>query len=77
MIIFDALVVVSTHAPSSASWGGKAAFMGAFLALILVLISLPRRVTGEALTPTPWWRNLRFYAILIALTQILLYAWWG
>jgi hypothetical protein len=59
------------------AWAGKAAFIGAFLALVVVLVLLPPRLAGESAGRPPWWRNVRFWAILIALTQIALYAWWG
>jgi hypothetical protein len=59
------------------AWAGKAAFIGVFVLLILVLIKLPPRLAGETGRRPPWWRNVRVWAIIIAVTQIILYAWWG
>jgi hypothetical protein len=59
------------------AWAGKAAFIGAFLLLVLVLVRLPPHLAGETKPRAPWWRNVRVWAILIAVTQIVIYACWG
>jgi hypothetical protein len=64
-------------AAMAAPWMDKAAFMGAFALLILVLICLPAHLAGKAEGRPRWWRNVRMWAILIALIQMLVYAWWG
>lgn len=62
---------------SGADWMGKAAFIGAFVALIILLASLPAKMLGETERRPPLWRNVRAWAILIAVAQILVYAFWG
>ncbi len=64
-------------AASGAGWMGKAAFIGVFVALIVLLASLPARMLGETeCRPAPW-RNVRAWAILVAVAQILIYTLWG
>jgi len=58
-------------------WMGKGAFMGVFVLLILLLILLPQHLAGDDDGRSRWWRNARFWAILIVLVQITIYAWWG
>jgi hypothetical protein len=64
-------------AASGADWMGKAAFIGAFVALIVLLASLPASMLGETERRPPLWRNVRAWAILIAVAQILIYSFWG
>lgn len=64
-------------AASGADWMGKAAFIGAFVALIILLASLPAKMLGETDRPPPLWRNVRAWAILVAVAQIFIYAFWG
>ena len=71
ILVFQTLPVAVENA-----WG-KAAFIGTFVLLVVVLALLPPRLAGEAGQLIPWWRRARLWAILIALTQICLYAWWG
>ncbi|HOX04182.1 MAG TPA: hypothetical protein P5555_18085, partial [Candidatus Paceibacterota bacterium] len=56
---------------------GKAAFIGAFVALIMLLASLPAKMLGETERRLPLWRNVRAWAILVAVAQILIYSLWG
>ncbi len=58
-------------------WTGKAAFIGAFVLLVVVLVLLPPRLTGESGLVVPWWRRARLWAVVVALIQIAIYAFWG
>jgi hypothetical protein len=62
---------------AAAAWGGKAAFIGVFASLVLLLLLIPASVLGEAERRVPAWRNVRWWAILIAVAQIVIYAWLG
>ncbi len=62
---------------SGADWIGKAAFIGVFVALIVLLASLPAKMLGETERRPPLWRNVRAWAILVAVAQILIYSFWG
>lgn len=62
---------------SGADWMAKAAFIGAFVGLIILLASLPARMLGETERRPPLWRNVRAWAILVAVAQILIYSFWG
>ncbi|HOY57591.1 MAG TPA: hypothetical protein PK640_05555 [Verrucomicrobiota bacterium] len=64
-------------AASGAGWVGKAAFIGVFVALIVLLASLPARMLGETECRPALWRNVRAWAILVAAAQILIYTLWG
>jgi hypothetical protein len=73
-ILGTSLLLATT---SGAGWMGKAAFIGAFVALIILLASLPAKMLGETERRPPFWRNVRVWAILVALAQILIYSFWG
>jgi len=62
---------------SGMDWLGKAAFIGVFVVLIVLLASLPAKMLGEAESRPPLWRSVRAWAILIAIAQILIYSFWG
>jgi hypothetical protein len=55
-----------------AAWG-SAAFTGVFLATAIAILLLPRRLIGQANRVPPWWRNVRFWAVLICAVQVLVY----
>jgi hypothetical protein len=71
------LILQALPAAPETAWAGKAAFIGTFLLLVVVLVLLPSRLAGDTGRIVPWWRRVRLWAILIALTQIAIYAWWG
>ena len=56
---------------------GKAAFVGVFVLLLLWLVFLPAGLIDEQSTRKPWWRNVRFWAILVTVAQIGVYSYWG
>jgi len=58
-------------------WLAQAAFIGAFVALIVILVSLPATMLGETESRPPLWRSVRAWAVLVAVVQILVYAFWG
>lgn len=64
-------------AAGGAGWMGKAAFIGVFVALIVLLASLPARMLGETECRPALWRNVRAWAILVAVAQIFIYTLWG
>jgi hypothetical protein len=59
------------------AWTGKAAFISAFVVLVVVLVLLPPRLAGETGRAVPWWRRVRLWAVVVALIQIAIYAGWG
>ncbi len=59
-------------------WGetifdGKWVFVGALGLVLLWLIVMPRSLIGQTKSRPPWWRNVRFWAIVICLVQIWIY----
>ena len=56
---------------------GKAAFVSVFVALLLWLLLLPARLIDQEGVRRPWWRNARFWAILVTIVQIGVYVFWG
>lgn len=56
---------------------GKAAFIGVFVALLVWLLFLPTRLIDEQGVRRPWWRNVRFWAVVVTLAQIGVYFYWG
>jgi hypothetical protein len=77
MTILAILVQQGLPVATGNNWTGKAAFISAFVLLVLVLVKLPPQLTGETDRQAPWWRRVRVWAIVIALTQIAIYACWG
>ena len=57
-------------AAGGADWMGKAAFIGAFVALIVLLASLPARMLGETERRPPLWRDVRAWARFISSRQV-------
>jgi hypothetical protein len=45
-------------------------------ALAVILVVSPKLVAPTA-AKTPWFRNLRFWASLVAVAQMVVYAVWG
>jgi hypothetical protein len=44
--------------------------------LALIWFVFPKLVSPAA-APRPWWRNVRFWASLVAIVQMIVYAVWG
>ena len=58
-------------------WLGKAAFIAVYVVLFVWLLLLPARLIENADGHPPWWRNTRFWAILVCLIQMVVYLRWG
>lgn len=71
------LVAALTAQPGTAPLWGKAAFVGVFMALLVWLLLLPARLIDQEGLRRPWWRNVRFWAIVVTIVQIGVYFWWG
>ena len=56
---------------------GKAAFVGVFVALLIWLLFLPAHLIDQEGVRRPWWRNTRFWAVLVTIVQIGVYVFWG
>ena len=56
---------------------GKWIFTGLFGVLIVWLLLIPRERLGQRDRVPRWWRNVRFWAVVIATIQLLVYAIWG
>ena len=72
------LIAAAEAFPSSTGplWG-KAAFVGVFVVLLVWLLLLPARFIDQEGVRRPWWRNVRFWAVLVTLVQISVYLYWG
>lgn len=57
---------------------GRLAFAAVFLALIIWLVLMPKRLLeeGESGPAKPIWRQVRAWAVLIATVQLLIYLFW-
>ena len=45
---------------------------------LVVILRVSRRLPGAGVeVPCPWWRNVRFWASLVAIVQIVIYALWS
>lgn len=43
----------------------------------VVLVCMPRQLIGQAEEVPPWWRNVRFWAIVVCAIQMGVYAYFG
>ena len=76
MTIEPIILAVAPVLAASGIWG-RSAFAGLFLILAVSLALLPARFIGqEGGRPRPW-RDVRCWAIAIALVQLLVYAFLG
>ena len=55
---------------------GKYLFAGVFAVMIVWLIVIPADRIGQAHAVPPWWKNVRFWGIFVATTQLLVYLLW-
>ena len=62
---------------SSGPVWGKAAFVGVFVLLLIWLLVMPARLTGNERGTVAWWRNARVWAVAVVIAQILMYYGWG
>jgi len=56
---------------------GKAAFVSVFVALLVWLLLLPARLIDQEGVRRPWWRNVRFWAVVVTIAQIWVYSYWS
>lgn len=56
---------------------GQAAFVGVYVLVLAGIIWLPKALRDQPSRPVPWWENLRFWAALICVVQILVYGLLG
>ncbi|GMR24692.1 MAG: hypothetical protein BMS9Abin37_3276 [Acidobacteriota bacterium] len=49
----------------------------AYLAVLAVVLSPPKNLRSEEEEGAPWWRNVRFWASVVVVVQIVVYAVWG
>ena len=63
-------------APSVATIGGRIAFAAVFALLIVWLSLIPSGRIHSGGQRVAWWRNVRFWALAIAASQMLLYLLW-
>ena len=51
--------------------------IAAYLAVLGVILFPPAKLRTEEPESVPWWRNVRMWATLVVVTQIVVYAVWG
>ena len=56
---------------------GKAAFVSVFVVLLVWLLLLPARLIDQEGVRRPWWRNVRFWAVVVTIAQIWVYSCWS
>lgn len=56
---------------------GRLAFIGVFVLLLVWILLMPARLIGQGDGPVAWWKNARFWALLITLIQIGVYWQFG
>lgn len=71
------LATVEAGRNADSSLAGKAAFVGVFALLLLWLVFMPAGLLDQEGARKPWWRNVRFWAILVTIAQICVYTYWG
>ena len=56
---------------------GRAAFVSVFVVLLVWLLFLPSHLVDQEGVRRPWWRNVRFWAVVVTIAQIWVYSYWG
>ncbi len=56
---------------------GSAIVIVAYLAVLAVILFPPSKLRTEEVTKPPWWRDVRFWASVVVVAQIAVYATWG
>ncbi len=49
----------------------------AYVSFLAVILFPPRNLRTEETEDAPWWRNVRFWASVVVVVQIAVYAIWG
>jgi len=71
------MIAAGAEPASAAPLGAKAAFVGVFALLLVWLLFLPTRLIDKEGLSRPWWRNVRFWAVVVTIAQICVYLYWG
>lgn len=56
---------------------GQAAFVGVYVLVLVGIVWLPKTLRDQPGRPVRWWENLRLWAALICVVQILVYGLLG
>ena len=56
---------------------GQVFFVAIFVLLLAWLILMPARLIGQDKSKPPWYRNVRIWAIIITVIQIVVYSVWA
>lgn len=56
---------------------GQVFFVAIFVLLLAWLILMPTRLIGQDESKPPWYRNVRIWAIIITVIQIVVYSVWA
>lgn len=48
-----------------------------YASCLAVIWLVSPKLVPPRVEPIPWWRDVRFWASLVALVQIAVYAYWG
>lgn len=66
-------ILPDPHCILAGASAGQAAFTGVFLLLLAGIVLIPKSLIGQEGGVPAWWRNVRFWAILICAVQVLVY----
>ncbi len=56
---------------------GSLVVIVAYLAVLAIILFPPKNLRTEETGGAPWWRNVRFWASVVVVAQIAVYAIWG
>ncbi len=56
---------------------GSVVVIVAYLAVLALILFPPKNLRSEGTEHAPWWRNVRFWASVVVVTQVAVYAIWG
>jgi hypothetical protein len=76
-IFADIIATIGQSPPENSASIGKWVFVVALGLLLVWLLLMPRRLIGQAAGVPPWWRNVRVWAIVVTVIQIMVYAYFG
>jgi len=75
--LFDTAFPVLAAAESGGPFWGKAAIVSVFALILIWLMVMPARFIGQEKEKPPFWKNARYWAIVVAVCEIFIYIRFG
>jgi len=75
--LYGTAALMATPVHTGGPFWGKAAIIAVFALVLIWLIIIPARFIGQDQRKPPFWKNTRYWAIVVAVSEILIYFRFG